>query len=72
MAAAKKTFDTRMAELDELVRRMEEGNLSLEETLKLYEQGMKLHQALAQELDSAEKRMLELSDGKLLEMEDAP
>ena len=72
MAAAKKTFDMRMAELDELVRRMEEGNLSLEETLKLYEQGMKLHQALAQELDSAEKRMLELSDGKLIEMEDAP
>ena len=72
MAAARKTFDVRMAELEALVQRMEEVKLSLEETLKLYEQGMKLHHALAQELDTAEKRMLELSNGALVEMEDAP
>ncbi len=72
MAGSKKTFDTRLADLETLVRRMEEGNLPLEETLKLYEQGVRLHRALAQELDGAEKRMLELTDGELREMEDAP
>ena len=61
-----------MEELEALVRRMEEGKLPLEETLKLYEQGVKLHRALAAELDTAEKRMLELTDTGLTEMEDAP
>ena len=72
MAAAKKTFDARLAELEALIRRMEEGQLSLEATLKLYEQGIKLHKSLAQDLDTAEKRMLELTDAGLKEMEDAP
>lgn len=72
MAAARKTFDVRMAELEALVQRMEEGKLSLEETLKLYEQGMKLHRTLAQDLDAAEKRMMELTDTGLTVMEDAP
>ena len=40
--------------------------------LKLYEQGMKLHQSLSQELDTAEKRMLELTGSGLAEMENAP
>ena len=72
MAGARKTFDARMAELETVVRRMEEGQLSLEETLRLYEQGVKLHRTLAEELDAAEKRMLELTDGELKVMEDAP
>ena len=70
--AAKKDFDTRMAELETIIRRMEEGQLSLEETLKLYEQGMKLHKSLSQELDTAEKRMMELTDSGLTVMENAP
>ncbi len=70
--AAKKDFDSRMAELETIIRRMEEGQLSLEETLKLYEQGMKLHKSLTQELDTAEKRMMELTDSGLTVMEDAP
>ena len=72
MAAAKKTFDTRLAELEGIITRMEEGQLSLEETLKLYEQGMKLHRTLAQDLDAAEKRMMWLTDTGLTVMEDAP
>ena len=72
MAAAKKTFDTRLVELEGIITRMEEGQLSLEETLKLYEQGMKLHRTLAQDLDAAEKRMMELTDTGLTVMEDAP
>ena len=72
MAASKKTFDARMAELEAILPRMEEGQLSLEETLKLYEQGVKLHKALSAELDTAEKRLLDLTDSGLAPMEDAP
>ncbi len=72
MAAVRKTFDARLSELETIIRKMEEGQLSLEEMLKLYEQGMKLHQSLSQELDTAEKRMLELTGSGLAEMENAP
>ena len=72
MAAARKTFDARLSELETIIRKMEEGQLSLEEMLKLYEQGMKLHKSLSQELDTVEKRMLELTGSGLAEMENAP
>lgn len=72
MATAKKSFEKRLAELETVVQRMEEGQLPLEDTLKLYEQGVKLQQSLAAELETAEKRMLELTGDGLREMEDAP
>ena len=59
-------------ELEELIRKMEGGNLPLDETLKAYEAGMQLSKALTEELSAAEKRMLELSGGQLQGMEDAP
>ena len=51
---------------------MEMGNLPLEETLKCYETGIQLSKELTNALSDAEKRMLELSGGNLLPMEDAP
>ena len=72
MAAPKKTFEKRLTELESIVQRMEEGQLPLEDNLKLYEQGVRLHQTLAADLDTAEKRMLELTHDGLREMEDAP
>lgn len=51
---------------------MESGKLSLEETLAAYESGVKEAETLKQQLDAAEKRMLELSGGELKPMENAP
>ncbi|MBE5770787.1 MAG: exodeoxyribonuclease VII small subunit [Clostridia bacterium] len=51
---------------------MEEGSMPLNETLSAYEEGMKLSKLLTEELSAAEKRMLELSGGEVLPMEDAP
>ena len=58
--------------MEALVRKMEEGSMTLGETLNAYEEGMKLSKALSEELTAAEKRMLELSGGEIKPMEDAP
>ena len=72
MAKKQQTFEEQLLELEALVRKMEEGSMALNETLAAYEQGMKLSKTLTAELDAAEKRMLELSGGEILPMEDAP
>lgn len=59
-------FERALDELEKLVQRMEEGDLSLEESLKLYERGMELSKACQKALETAEKRIRILSeqDGK--------
>ena len=66
------TFEEKLLEMEALVRKMEEGSMTLSETLNAYEEGMKLSKALSEELTAAEKRMLELSGGEIKPMEDAP
>lgn len=66
------TFEEKLLEMEALVRKMEEGSMTLGETLNAYEEGMKLSKALSEELTAAEKRMLELSGGEIKPMEDAP
>ncbi|MBR6706364.1 MAG: exodeoxyribonuclease VII small subunit [Clostridia bacterium] len=51
---------------------MEAGEMTLQESLAAYEEGMKLTRALNEELSQAEKRMQELSGGIIMPMEDAP
>lgn len=68
--AEKQSFETRLQLLEELVQKMEGGELSLSETLEAYEQGMNLVRSLSNELDGAEARMQELSGGKTVDMPD--
>ena len=72
MAKKQPSFEDRLLELEALVRKMEEGSMPLNETLTAYEEGMKLSKLLTEELSAAEKRMLELSGGEVIPMEDAP
>lgn len=72
MAKKQATFEDKLTELEELIRKMEGGSLPLDETLKAYEEGMRLSKALTEELGQAEKKMLELSGGVPQPMEDAP
>ena len=55
-------FERALDELEKLVERMEEGELSLEESLKLYERGIELSKACQKALDAAEKRIRILSE----------
>ena len=60
-----KDFERTLDELEQLVSRLEEGNLSLEETLTEFERGMRLHGHCQQALDLAQQRvelMLKASD----------
>ncbi|MFN8508268.1 MAG: exodeoxyribonuclease VII small subunit [Dehalococcoidia bacterium] len=57
MAKAEKTFEELYAELEEKARRLEQGNLPLEESLKLYEEGAALVDRLKVVLEGAELRV---------------
>ena len=50
-------FDAALRELEKLVGRMEDGELTLEESLKLYARGMELSRLCREALDEAEQRV---------------
>lgn len=50
------TFEAGMAQLDEIVRRLESGEETLDDSVALYETGMKLSLALEKRLRAAEQR----------------
>ena len=54
------TFEQAFAELEAVVRALEEGNQPLEEALSLYERGMKLAAHCQKLLDAAELRIRQL------------
>jgi exodeoxyribonuclease VII small subunit len=65
---AEKTFEELYAALEEKARKLEQGNLPLEESLKLYEEGATLVHRLREILDGAELRVKQLQ-GRLQEDE---
>ena len=54
---AEKTFENAMRRLEEIVQSLEGGELSLEETLKVFEEGMKLVKLCSRKLEEAEKKV---------------
>ena len=64
MAAKKKlTFEEQLAAVEGLIDRMESGSMSLDESLKRYEEGMQMISSLEQELASATQRLTVLRKG---------
>ncbi len=57
----KQTFETAFQRLEEIARLLEQGEIGLEASVKLYEEGMKLIQFCAGKLDEAETTVLKLS-----------
>jgi exodeoxyribonuclease VII small subunit len=55
-------FEAALEELEGLVERMEEGALSLEESLKTYERGIELSRVCQKSLDAAEQRIQILTE----------
>ena len=52
-----KQFEDAMKELEEIVKRLESGDLSLEESLKIFEEGIALSRYCFRKLEEAEKRV---------------
>ncbi|MBD2857787.1 exodeoxyribonuclease VII small subunit [Spongiibacter sp. KMU-158] len=50
-------FEATLAELEQLVQRMESGELNLEDSLKAFEQGMELSKNCQQALSEAEQKV---------------
>ncbi len=50
-------FEESLAELEQLVERMEQGNLPLEESLKLFERGVQLTRTCQKALKEAEQKV---------------
>ncbi|MBI5756745.1 MAG: exodeoxyribonuclease VII small subunit [Nitrospirae bacterium] len=50
-------FEKAMERLEEIVQSLEKGDLQLEDSLKLFEEGIKLSQVCMAKLDEAEKRV---------------
>ncbi len=52
-----KAFEEALKELEEIVNRLEQGEIPLEEALQLFEQGVKLSRWCHTKLDEAQKRV---------------
>jgi exodeoxyribonuclease VII small subunit len=52
-----KNFESSLAALERVVRELERGDLPLEESLKLFEQGVKLSRECQERLNQAERRV---------------
>lgn len=51
------SFEQALADLEKIVQRLESGELPLEESLRLYEDGVRLTRACSARLDAAEGRI---------------
>ena len=60
---ADKTFEENMTRLEEIVTRLEKGDVPLSQSLSLFEEGTKLIAACSQELDAAEQKVVKLMKG---------
>ncbi len=54
---AEKKFEKAMERLEEIVRSLEQGDLPLEESLRVFEEGMKLVTFCSGKLEEAEKKV---------------
>ena len=60
--SSKFDFNKGLSQLEEIIGKMESGDLSLEESLKYFEKGIKLHRQCHSALSSAEQRISVLSE----------
>lgn len=57
-------FEEKLRELEQLVTRMEDGNLGLEESLEAFENGVKLVRDCQQALEAAEQKVKVLTSAE--------
>jgi exodeoxyribonuclease VII small subunit len=57
-------FEDHLTKLETVVERLERGDLTLEDSVRLFEEGVKLSAVCKAELEEAEGRVLVLVEGK--------
>jgi exodeoxyribonuclease VII small subunit len=69
MVDMKKTFEASLGELEAVVRQLENGDLPLDESLSVFEDGVKLSRECRERLASAERRievLMKDNDGNMV------
>lgn len=65
-----KSFEESLSELEQIVQKLERGDISLEESIANFQQGIELSRYCASKLDEAEKKisiLLQDEEGNLIE-----
>ncbi len=65
---AAKTFEASLSELENIVKQLEDGDLQLEQSLKLFEDGIRLSRECRERLTNAERRievLMKEADGSI-------
>jgi exodeoxyribonuclease VII small subunit len=70
------SFEEHLKALESIVAKLEGGDLPLEDSVRLFEEGMKLSEACKKELDVAEGKIQAIVDGgrgkmKLVDLDEA-
>ena len=58
-----KTFEQNLRRLEEIVRAMERGDVALEESLKLFQEGTELVQSCGKQLEEAKMQVTKITAG---------
>lgn len=66
------TYEQAFAKLEEYTQKLESGELSLDESLQVFEKAVGLIRYCGEKLDGAKKQMLVLVEGLNGEMEEKP
>ena len=72
MAGKKLSFEQSMARLDVIVRHLEKGDMPLNDSLALFEEGTALIRSCEKQLDEAEQKVVKLRKGPDREPEELP
>lgn len=72
MAGKKFSFEQSMARLDEIVRHLEKGDMPLNDSLALFEEGAALIRSCEKQLDEAEQKVVKLRKGPDRQPEELP
>jgi exodeoxyribonuclease VII small subunit len=57
MEKVKKTFEKALSELEGIVEKMEKGEMTLDESLEMFQKGIELSNYCSKRLDEVEKRI---------------
>ena len=68
MTDEKKSFEERLQEVQDIIARIEEGSMPLEESMKQFEAGMKTLGELDAEIKDMNRRLTVLQNGREQEM----
>lgn len=56
------TFESALTRLEEIVKKIESGESSLEETIAFYDEGLKLSAFCHEKLTSAQQKIIDIDD----------